>query len=113
MHGFHAPLPAVAASFPVADRARLALEFAEVYRVDGDDHSAIAYFKLFFYLTPASSQSPTVRAKISAIEASERLEAANAARRPVIHKTLDQAIVVRSRLAVAPDEAPPSPKAEE
>jgi hypothetical protein len=31
----------------------------------------------------------------------------------VIHKTLDQAITIRQRLTVAPDEAPPTPKEEE
>jgi len=110
---YYAPLPALVASYSTADRAKLALEFAEVFRRDSDDKSAVAYFKLSLYLTPSGPQATAVSAKIAAIEAAERLEAVNAARRPVIHKTLDQAITVRERLTVAPDETPAAPKEEE
>ena len=89
------------------------MEFAEVYRHDGEYQPAIAYFKLVLHFAPTDTNAAGIRAKIAAIEATQRLEAANAARRPVIHKTLDQALVVRSRLTVAPDEAPTPPKAEE
>jgi cellulose synthase operon protein C len=101
---YYAPQPALAAALSKPDRAKLAIEFAEVFRHDGDDHNAIAYFKLALHLDP--SDSTTIPAKIAAIEAAQRLEAANAARRPTIHKALDQPLIVRSRLTVAPDEAP-------
>jgi len=110
---YYAPLPALVASYSTADRTKLALEFAEVFRRDGDDKSAVAYFKLSLYLTPSGPQATAVSPKIAAIEAAERLEAVNAARRPVIHKTLDQPITVRERLTVAPDDAPSAPKEEE
>ena len=97
---YDAPQPALAAALSPADRAKLALEFAEVYRHDGDDQQAVAYFKLALHLNP--SDAANINAKIAAIEAAQRLEAANAARRPVIHKALDQPLIVRSRLTVAP-----------
>ena len=109
----YTPLPAVAASLPASGRASLAVDFAEVYRQNGERSSAIKYLKLALQTDPSNANAAGIRTKIATIEASQRLDAANAARRPVIHKTLDQAITVRQRLTVAPDEAPPTTKEEE
>jgi tetratricopeptide (TPR) repeat protein len=108
----YAPLPTIAAPLPAAEHATLAAQFAEVYRNGGELPPALAYFKLALHLAPADARAPDIRAKIAAIEAEQRLEAANAMRRPVIHKTLDQAVVVRSRLSTAPEDTP-LPKEEE
>jgi len=109
----YAPQPALAASMSVADRAKLATDFGEVYLRDDDAGQAISYFKLALHFASTDPHAADIRAKIASIEDAQRLEAANDARRPVIHKTLDQAITVRQRLTVAPDEAPPAPKKEE
>ena len=115
MNGYTAPLPEIAATLPVAERATLAQSIANLYNRTGDTKHAVDYLKLFLRLTPQSPEAPAVTTQIAAIEAAQRLEQANALRRPVIHKTLDQPLIVRSRLTTAPaqDELPPTTREEQ
>jgi len=107
-------LPPASASLPLSERIQLAKDIAELHARDGDSTSATNYLRLAIRLAAHDdARVAALRSRIAAIEAAGRLEAANDARRPVIHKTLDQALTVRPRLTVAPDEAPPALKKEE
>ena len=105
-------LPTTANTLTAAQRVTLALEIADVLRRAEDVTRALDYLGLARKLAPTDAERVPIRAKIAAIRAAQRLDAANAARRPVIHKTLDQALIVRSRLTVAPTEVP-TPATEE
>jgi chorismate mutase len=96
------------------ERIQLAKDIAELHARDGDATSATNYLRLAIHLAAHDdARVAAFRARIATIEAADRLDAANDTRRPIIHKTLDQALTVRQRLTVAPDEAPPATKKEE
>ncbi len=105
-----APLPAIAATLPAAERAQLAADFAAIYSRDGEDAPALAYLNLAIRLAPQAPNIAALRTQIAVIESAQRLAAANVARSPMLHKTLYQANFVRSRLTVLPDDPTPIAK---
>ena len=80
-----------------------AQEIATVYAKTGDSTSARSYLLYAEETASSSSQAAAVKAEIAALDARQRLAAANAARRPRIAKQLDQLRIVRARLTEPPD----------
>lgn len=95
-------LPPFALTLPNPEQARLADTIAAVYTASGDTRSAVQFLGLSITLNPSGAAA--AKAQIASIRTAQRLEAANAQRRPQFHKDLAQPNVVRARLTTPPDD---------
>jgi hypothetical protein len=83
-----ARLPAEADALPAPERAHLAGQLASAYQRNAEPVTALAFLQLAASLQPGDATLPP---RIAQLRLALALDAANAARRPVLHRTLDQA----------------------
>ncbi len=101
------PLPQRLNAGSPDQKAAFARKIGQVYAGFGDDVLAGQYLRYTLQLAPAGPEAATATQNLAALGKRARLARANAARRPVIGKQLDQPRVVRARLSEAPDVVPP------
>jgi hypothetical protein len=103
----------VAPQSEAEDAALLDAE-AAVYLATEDRGQAIAALQRECALLGDVPAARAVQQRIDALIARNRLDAANAARRPVVHVALDQSKIVRARLdRVSEDDVTPTAQQEE
>ena len=82
------------------------LALADVEQHRGDDAAALQDLNAALEMHPSATQASQLNARIKTLQASLRLAAENAQRRPVIQSSIVQTAVVRPRLSALPEVRP-------
>ncbi len=102
----YAPLPSLLTS--IKGRVDFALAVATLYEHAGNDEQALAYIRFAARLNEDAARGTEIERRMAALLLRVKTERENNSRRPIIHDSLDQAVLVRPRLANAgPRQAQP------
>jgi hypothetical protein len=84
---------------PDAERSAIAAQLAEAAERTDDLNDADRYVRIAVYLLPKGAERTLLEHKRETLEAEQQRLAANAIRQPLIKNTLEQATVVKTRIA--------------
>jgi hypothetical protein len=84
------------------EKVDFALAVATLYEHAGNDEQALTYARFAARLNDDSGRRAEIARRTAALWLRVRTERENSSRRPAIHESLDQAIVVRPRIRDAP-----------
>ena len=102
----YADQPSSARPLPILLRTReekitFALAIATLYEKNGDAPQAAAYLSTASNLNPDAALAKAIATRLVAAQTRIRIDAENNARRPVIHPTLNQPVIVRPQITLA------------
>jgi hypothetical protein len=93
----YAAIPALLTT--VKERVEFALAVATLDEHDGNDEQALSYVRFAARINRDAGRRAEIASRVEALRSRVQVERDNNSRRPVIHESLDQAIVVRPRIA--------------
>ncbi|HTA78403.1 MAG TPA: hypothetical protein VK720_02605 [Terracidiphilus sp.] len=96
----YAPVPSLLKTRK--EKVDFALAVATLYEHAGNDEQALTYARFAARLNDDSGRRAEIARRTAALWLRVRTERENSSRRPAIHESLDQAIVVRPRIRDAP-----------
>jgi cellulose synthase operon protein C len=95
----YAPLPSLLTGIKV--RVDFALAVATLYERAGNDEQALAYVRFAARWNESAASGAEIDRRMAALLLRVKTERENNSRRPIIHDSLDQAVLVRPRIANA------------
>jgi len=94
----------VYASIPVLlnaakEQVEFALAVSTLYESEGNNEQALSYVRFAERVNREAARRAEIAARVQGLRTRVAIERENSARRPAIHESLDQAVVVRPRIA--------------
>ncbi len=100
----YVPLPSLLTT--TKEKVDFALAVSTLYQRSGKTEQALSFANFAASLNRDPGRKTKIAAQIAALRSRLRIEQENSVRRPAIHESLDQAVVVRPRIADAREEQP-------